>query len=291
MRAHLIKRFLFFMLGIVLFYAPFALLTRLLLHLLDSPLRADVHRICLRMPVEWLLQPWMYPTMIRQPLYLVAALLLPATAFFLGPLFCGWVCPAGQLPEWTGRIVPDRLKLDLAGRINPSPIRYGVLAGTLLAPFAGAHLCCAFCNFGMMQNLVSAAAGEFTGLLHWASFSIITFALWFFILGIFMKGGRGWCNFICPAGALMAIFHAVGARAGLPAVRIDPKQCDQCGRCASDCPAWAITRHSPPALNLHACNACLDCVHVCASGAIHYGKRGPATRFKAPLPALPGPER
>src|SRR4030042_270110 len=52
MRRHLVKRFVFFLAGLVLFYAPFALLTRLLIHLTHSPLAADAHRICLRMPLE-----------------------------------------------------------------------------------------------------------------------------------------------------------------------------------------------------------------------------------------------
>jgi len=271
MRAHLIKRFGFFLLGIVLLYAPLALLVRLLVFLTDSPYVADVHRVCLRMPVEWMAQPWMYPTMIEQPLHLVPILVLPAMALFLGPLFCGWMCPPGMFTEFLGRLVPDRLKVDLSGRLDPAPIRYGVLAGMMIVPFAGGHVCCAFCNFTMMQNLVSAAFGDFHGLAYWWSFTIITFTLWLFVLGLFTKGGRGWCNFLCPAGALMGLAHAIGARLGIGrSVRIDPDKCESCNACVSACPAWSISIASPAKINPHSCNACMDCVHVCPNGAIEY---------------------
>ncbi len=59
MRRHLLYRRLFFVLGVVLFYAPFAILVRVLVALTGSPWVAGAHRICLRMPFEWLSQPWM----------------------------------------------------------------------------------------------------------------------------------------------------------------------------------------------------------------------------------------
>jgi len=271
MRRHLIWRVAFFFVGILLFYAPFALLVRALVAVTGSPLAADAHRVCVRMPIAWLSQPWMYPTMLEQPGYLFGILLLPAVALLFGPLFCGWLCPAGILTELLSRLVPRRLQIDLGSRLRPTPIRYGVLAAFLVSPFAGAHLSCAFCNFAHTQALVKAATGDLTGLSHWASFTIAAFVLWFAVLGLFTRGGRGWCNFLCPAGALMGLAHALGDRLGIGrAVRIDPQSCEQCGTCAKICPAWAIRAHE---VDLHGCNACLDCLHACPDKAIRYGRR------------------
>ena len=192
-------------------------------------------------------------------------------AFFIGPLFCGWICPAGQFTEFMSRLVPDRVKINLSGKLNPTPIRYGVLAGVMIAPFFGSNLSCTFCNFFMMQNMISAAFGKYHMMLHWTSFTFATFVLWFIVLGLFTKGGRGWCNFLCPAGALMNLSHSVGSRfrSGY-AVRVDAQSCENCTTCNSVCPAWAISSQSKPKINLHVCNGCMDCIHACPNNAIDY---------------------
>ena len=266
---HLLFRLMFFFMGILLFYAPFAYLTRLLLYLTDSSLTADAHRICLRMPFEWSLQPWMYPVMVKNPLYLVGLVLLPIIALFLGPLFCGWLCPAGSMTEFLSKLVPSKVKLSLGGKINPSPIRYGVLLAMTLSPFLGGYICCTFCNFTMMQHLVNAVTGNPYGLTAWASFTIITFVLWFFVLGIFLVGGRGFCNFLCPAGAMQGLFHFLGRKVKYSrGISIDKKRCENCNTCVTECPAWAISKEK--VLNRHACNLCKDCLTVCPNDAIVY---------------------
>lgn len=269
MMRHLLTRIAFFILGLLLFYAPFAFLTQILLVLTESPLVADAHRICLRMPFEWLAQPWMYPVMIAQPLYLVGPVLLPLVALFFGPIFCGWLCPSGMLTEFLSRLVPDRFKLNLAGKVSPEHIRLGILVAMFLSPFLGGYICCTFCNFTMMQNLVLATTGDFTGLQSWASFTILTFVLWFFIGGIFMKGGRGWCTFICPAGAFQGIFHKLGIRLGISrSIQTRESHCTSCKKCQKSCPTWAISE--PGKINAHLCTICRDCIHVCPENAIIY---------------------
>ncbi len=205
-------------------------------------------------------------------MYLVALIVLPAIAFLVGPLFCGWLCPAGIVTELLGRLVPDRFKLSLGGRINPTPIRYGVLVGMFAAPFLGSYICCTYCNFNMMQHLVLAATGDITGLTAWAFFTILTFVVWFFLLGLFEKGGRGWCNLLCPAAAVQGLVHAWGARFGFTwAIRRSAETCSSCGQCVTECPAWALSAEVE--VNLHACNGCRDCLHVCRQGALRYVRR------------------
>jgi ferredoxin-type protein NapH len=269
---HWLKRFGFFVLGIVLLYAPFALLTRLVLAVTGTPLLPDAHRICLRMPIQWLAQPWMYGTLIEQPMYLGAVLVLPAAALFVGPLFCGWMCPAGGLTEYLSRLVPTRFQIDLGGKLNSVPIRYGFTVGMMAVAFIGGNVCCSFCNFAHTQNIISAVFGSFLGISYWSSFLLVSFVLWFVVLGLFTRGGRGWCNFFCPAGALMGLAHTIGrwARVGR-SVQIDKAQCTNCQRCASSCPAWAIsTKEQTTQINSHACNGCMDCTKVCSQKAIAY---------------------
>ena len=241
LRRHWFHRFLVFLLGIVLLYAPFALFTRLVLWLSGTPLLPDAHRICLRMPIQWLAQPWMYGTMIQQPAYLVAILILPGIALFVGPVFCGWMCPAGGMTEYLSRLVPPRFQMDLGGKVNPVPIRYGFLVGMMVASFIGGNVCCSFCNFTHTQNIISAVFGDFTGITYWASFMVISFVLWFVVLGLFTKGGRGWCNLLCPAGALQGLTHSLGRWLRLGrSVQVQQSQCGGCKTCVSTCPTLSL---------------------------------------------------
>lgn len=290
LRRHWFYRFLAFLAGIVLLYAPFALLTRLVLWVTGSPLLPDAHRICMRMPVQWLAQPWMYGTMIEQPAYLVVILVLPGVALFAGPLFCGWLCPAGGLTEYLSRIVPPRFQLDLGGKVNPVPIRYGFTAGMMVASFIGGNVCCSFCNFTHTQNIISAVFGDFTGIAYWASFTIASFVLWFVVLGLFTKGGRGWCNFLCPAGALQGLTHSLGRWLRLGrSVQIESSRCSACKECLSACPTWAISaKEDTMAIDSHACNVCMDCTKVCNRNAIAYRPNKGAVRQAAPETAQAG---
>jgi len=271
---HWTVRFAFFLMGVVLLYAPFALLTRLVLFLTNSPYTADAHRLCMRMPIQWLAQPWMYGTLFEQPIYLFSVLVLPLVAMFFAPLFCGWMCPAGQFTEFISRIVPPRFQMNLSNKMVAVPVRYGFLIGMMAIPFIGGNTCCSFCNFTHTQNIISAVTGNTLGISYWASFSIVSFILWFFVLGLFTKGGRGWCNFLCPAGALMGLTHAFGTRLKIGrSMNIDRSRCKSCNTCASVCPAWAISKEEGDrGINYHACNACMDCAKVCPNRAISYGR-------------------
>ena len=271
---HWAKRFGFFLLGIVLLYAPFALLTKWFLWLAGKPYLGDAHNLCLRMPIQWLAQPWMWGTIFSDVTYLFAVVLLPAIALFLGPLFCGWMCPAGHMTEFLSRIIPPRFQINLAGKINPVPVRYGFMAGMMGIAFIGGNACCSFCNFTHTQNIINAGFGDFLGITYLASFSIVSFVLWFFVMGLFTRGGRGWCNFLCPAGALMGLAHWVGVKLKISRlIRIDRKTCTNCKSCVTNCPAWAIggPKDQPAAINYHGCNACGDCTKICPTKAISYG--------------------
>lgn len=280
---HLMYRVLALLLGILLFYAPFALLVKATAQLLESQglihVVGDVHRACLRMPINWaFLDPGkLVARVLMNPLYLTV-FILAVLSFFLAPLFCGWLCPAGNIPEHLNRLVPRGLKLNLRGKLDPAPIRYGFLVGFILSPKLGGSIACSFCNYSQLQRVLSAVFGDFHALAYWSSTAIITFALWFFVLGVFIDGGRGWCNFACPAGALQNLFHRVGSK--LPftfKIRFFRDRCNDCGRCVDVCPTWAI-REAPSSISVNrfVCNACKDCVVACPRGALAYSRGGEA---------------
>ncbi|MDP2234280.1 MAG: 4Fe-4S binding protein [Actinomycetota bacterium] len=277
--ANRIRRAGGFLVGMLLFYAPFALLIRLVAFLAPAtaPGRtiSDVHTACLRMPIGWLSMPWMWPSLSDNPFSWLPLLVLPLVALVAGPLFCGWLCPAGAVPEYLGRLVPDRFKFDFKGRVDIVGLRYGFFIGFLLAPFITASVCCALCNFSHMQSLISAATGDPVALIYISTMGVIGMVLWLIVLGAFTLGGRGWCLFLCPAGTAMALVSALTRR--LPfslRVREDPSACQACGCCSSVCSmrALKVNEGSSAAVEHHLCISCLDCVNACPSGALRYGR-------------------
>jgi len=288
LRRNRFTRFGFFFLGLAIFYAPFALLGRLVGWIFPASMPGtwvpDVHTNCMRMPVGWLAQPWMWGWMGNNPLYFTPIILLPIAAVAAGPLFCGWLCPAGSFPEFLGRIVPDRFKWDFKGMVEITSVRYGFLVGFLIVPFVAASVCCSFCNFTWMQNTVSALFGNVAPWLYISTTGVLTIVIWIFLLGMFTKGGRGWCLFLCPAGSLMSLASGVTSRfKWLPRVRHDATSCASCSNCEDVCPVRAIDvskpHESPGAapmpqvkVNQLLCNVCLDCVRGCPRGCLRYGR-------------------
>lgn len=204
-------------------------------------------------------------------------LVLVLTAF-VSRAWCSHVCPVGGAMELASRLVPRRWKLDF-GRIPSAPVRYGYLAVYLAAPALGiGSLCCNYCNFAAVPRVFGAAFTSADLAYFFRTAGLINLAL-VLALGVFARGGRAYCNLLCPVGALDALVNRVTARFGRK-VRVTAERCDGCGACARVCPTWAIQlapgRGAAGATEVAsidplACMPCRDCEGVCREGAIRYG--------------------
>jgi ferredoxin len=92
--------------------------------------------------------------------------------------------------------------------------------------------------------------------------AILTFA----VITVFAyKSGRGYCNTLCPVGALLSLF----ARFSLFKIRTDLSKCKHCDLCAKNCRSSCIDT-STGKIDYLRCVVCLDCAKVCPSKAISY---------------------
>jgi polyferredoxin len=204
--------------------------------------------------------------------YLGVALVLGilASTFFFGRYWCSHICPVGGAGELGGKLIPGKLKLDYSS-IPAAPVRYGYLLVYLLAPLLGVgSLCCSYCNFAAVPRLFGAAFVSADLDYFLRTFGIINLVL-FLLLAVLARGGRAYCNFLCPVGALDALSSRLGQKAG-KRVRVSAERCTACGSCRDVCPTWAISVESAAKVDQLSCFPCRRCEKVCQEGAIRYGK-------------------
>jgi ferredoxin-type protein NapH len=263
-----IKRIIGYMIGFFLFYAPFALYQKTFYALMGVTEYADIHDFCLRIPLEHIWQGRIFQSFTVSAFSILLCL---SAAFFFGAVFCGRLCIVGSIGEYLSRLLPDRFQIDWVRYLSPVPVRYGILTGFFLSPFLGGYLACAYCGY----RLVEAASiyiflGEVTIL---PSSVLFTGMLWLLVFGIFTKGGRGFCNYMCPVGAAQNAMHWLGCRFSFVwRIQIDAAHCLQCGQCVRVCPMQTLQiDQGELRYDSQHCITCMQCREACPTKCITYG--------------------
>jgi ferredoxin-type protein NapH len=260
-------RTLILIVGIVLFLPPLAAVFQL---------TADVNfcgRWCPRMFFAWREGQTLSAFLmgfVRAYMGVALVVAILATTLVFGRYWCSHICPIGSPLELGSRLVPSRFKLDFSRTPAPT-FRHAYLLVYLIVPAIGlGSLCCNYCNFAAVPRLFAAPFSE-GDLVYFLRFQgVVNFGLLLF-LGFFAKGGRAYCNLLCPIGALDAISNRIGSKRGRR-VRIDPDRCTDCGDCSKVCPTWAIDTTERTTIDQLSCMPCRQCQDVCATEAIYYGK-------------------
>jgi polyferredoxin len=145
-----------------------------------------------------------YLTMDSLSCSMTSTQIMMGVALFIGivlfsRLFCGYICPLGTIGEWIGKL-GDRLKV----RITPTGIadyalrflKYALLFITFYFTLKSSEL---FCK--KFDPYYAVATGFNTDVvLLWALIAIFALVVGSLFLRLF------WCRYLCPLGALSAIF-------------------------------------------------------------------------------------
>lgn len=239
----------------------------------------------------WLARIQFLPAILALNVGVVVALI--ALTFLFGRIYCSVICPLGVFQDGVSWIAGKRRK----HRFSHSPaltwLRYGVLAAFVVAFVAGlgalASLIAPYSAYGRI------AASLLAPIYAWGNNLLAFFAermdsyafhsvdVWWKGLGTLLvavvtlvvisvlaaRGGRTWCNAICPVGTVLGTI----ARFSLLKPRIDASKCVHCGLCERDCKASCIDAKAGT-IDASRCVACMDCLENCRRGAIHYGLPG-----------------
>lgn len=210
-----------------------------------------------------------------------------------GRVYCSFVCPLGTLQDGIGSLTGGRRR---RRRFRPTPphnrLRHAVLALTVLALLAGSglplNLLDPFSSFGrifsdLLRPLVIAANNlaaivlEPMGVhtiyqVRWATVAPVSaaVALASLILVARLSAGHGrlYCNTACPVGTLLGLV----SRMAIFRARIEPGDCDGCGRCERVCKAGCIDT-AAQTVDVSRCVGCCNCLAVCPGEGMRFDSR------------------
>ncbi|MBR5656853.1 MAG: 4Fe-4S dicluster domain-containing protein [Prevotella sp.] len=219
----------------------------------------------------------------------VVIILLVALTLIFGRIYCSVICPLGVFQDVIAWLHNKRKR----NRYTYSPaiswLRNTMLAVLIVAFITGigsiVALLAPYSSYGriatnlfqpiwMLGNNALAALAEridsyaFYDTEVWLR-SLPTFiiALVTFIVVVFLawKGGRTYCNTICPVGTVLGFL----SRFSWFKVRFDVDKCRDCGLCTKNCKASCIDfkNHS---VDYSRCVVCGNCVDKCKFGALRY---------------------
>ncbi|MCD8289072.1 MAG: 4Fe-4S dicluster domain-containing protein [Prevotella sp.] len=238
----------------------------------------------------WVAKVQFLPALLSLNVLVVAALLLLTLVF--GRIYCSVVCPLGVMQDvfaFFGRL---RKKNPYRFSKERRWLRYGVLAVfviliifgvnalyVLVAPYSAfgriaatiVRPVYAFCNnvFAYFSELTGSYVFSHEEICLSVSATLIIALVTLILLGILAwRGGRTYCNTICPVGTVLGFF----ARFSLLKVHILEEKCISCGKCGRHCKAACLDSKNH-AIDYSRCVVCGDCLGECHEKALVYGLR------------------
>jgi polyferredoxin len=234
------------------------------------------------------------------------SLVILVPTFFLGRVFCGWVCPLGTLNHFFGSLRSEKKRgkalLEsnrykpwqavkyyvlaavlvsalfgslVAGLVDPIPLTVRSLALAILpgVNYASGALLDAWYQHPSRWVRVGADAAQFLLQGTLVSFrqphyrqAFVLGALFIGLLALNLRVTRFWCRAICPLGALLGL----ASRWSLVELRKDPARCDSCNRCLVHCQGGDDPIPGPKWRKAE-CHLCFNCVGDCPTSGIAFG--------------------
>lgn len=239
------------------------------------------------------LHHWLGSMAKLQALEAVLALNFVVIAFLVvltlvcGRIYCSIICPLGVFQDVLARLRRKKNKYSYSKEVKW--LRYPVLvvfvialvAGIgsvfqLLAPYSayGRIATMVFQPLWMLGNNVLGAIAEradsyafYTVDVWMKSLPVLFIALVTFVVLLVLawRGGRTYCNTICPVGTVLSFL----SRFSLLKIRFDEQKCKNCSMCSKNCKAACID-YKTHTVDYSRCVVCGNCISKCKFGALHY---------------------
>lgn len=238
----------------------------------------------------WMAKVQLIPALLATNAIVVLTLLVLTLIF--GRIYCSVVCPLGVFQDIVARITSVKNKHKYTYSKAKSFLRY-----TMLVVFVGLFIAGLNSMFALLEPYSAygrIASNLFAplyiminnGLAYLAeridSYAFYSVDIWLKGIVVFVvalvtfivvallswKGGRTYCNTICPVGTILSLF----ARFSLYKIRFDEQKCKKCSKCTKACKASCID-YNTQKVDYSRCVVCGNCLEECRFGALHYELR------------------
>ena len=237
----------------------------------------------------WMAKIQFLPAVLALNVAVIVGLVILTLIF--GRIYCSVICPLGVLQDIISHIHGWRKKK----RFTYSPaitwLRLVMLVVLVVALIAGigsiAALIAPYSSYGrMVNNLLQPLYlwcnnGLAAVVEHYNSYAFYSREVWLkslptFIIALFTfiiiavlawRGGRTYCNTICPVGTVLGYI----AKFSWLKVRFDEEKCKNCSLCSKNCKASCIDYKSHT-VDYTRCVTCGSCLTSCKFDALYYGR-------------------
>lgn len=246
----------------------------------------------------WLAKIQFLPAVMALNVIVVVALIVLTLIF--GRIYCSVICPLGIFQDLLARLRRKKNKYSYSE--EKKWLRYPVLAVFVLAGVTGIgslfQLLAPYSAYGRIatmifqpiwkacNNLLAMAAERmdsyaFYSIDTWMrSLPVLLIAVATLVVLFILawRGGRTYCNTICPVGTILSFF----ARFSWLKIRFDVDKCKNCSLCSKNCKAACID-FKTHTVDYSRCVACGNCIDSCKFGALKYSGRTSQTNGSAPV--------
>ena len=221
-------------------------------------------------------------------LNVVVVIVFIALTLVFGRIYCSVICPLGVFQDLLARFRRKKNKYGYSKEVKW--LRYPMLVVFVIAGVAGIgslfQLLAPYSAYGRIATMIFQPIWKAGNNLlamaaeHYDSYAFYTIDTWMRSLPVFIiaavtlvvlfvlawRGGRTYCNTICPVGTILSFF----ARFSWLKIHFDEDKCKNCSLCSKNCKAACID-FKTHTVDYSRCVVCGNCIDSCKFGALKYG--------------------
>ena len=215
----------------------------------------------LRGCLGWMAKIQFLPAVLALNVAVIAALVVLTLLF--GRVYCSVICPLGVFQDGISWIGTRKSKAPYKYKKELKWLRYGIWVAYVACLVAGVQVVVALlAPYGAYGRILQSIKQPVMGpTLIIAAITLIA------VVALSLKGGRTYCNSICPVGTTLSFF----SRFAMFRPVIDANQCVRCHSCEHKCKAQCIEiTKEKVGIDYSRCVSCFNCIETCPKGGLKY---------------------